>query len=114
MHNVNIGKNGWESFQILADEKGDKVIYPNTQDAHFATKHVVQGPDSKGHGKNWTIGRPDQEKFKYNSANPGERYRIIFSIDLETKKMSVTWENITAELEAVRGSGSGETEQTND
>jgi len=53
---VRVGRNGWESFQILYDGDWTKCIYPDKKDACPHEPHKVCGPDEDGSGKNWTVG----------------------------------------------------------
>lgn len=90
---VEIGENGWESFQILLEGKWDTAIYPSIVDANPWVSHKVQGPDGKGHGKNWTMGCPDSEKksHKKNVVEKGEMYKIIAAVGSDQAVTRVTW-----------------------
>lgn len=54
---VELGKNGWESFQILLDGEWSKCIHPDRADSCPHVDYNLCGPDESGHWKNWTIGR---------------------------------------------------------
>mmetsp|Transcript_55150 Transcript_55150/g.118449 ORF Transcript_55150/g.118449 Transcript_55150/m.118449 type:complete len:1028 (-) Transcript_55150:29-3112(-) len=84
---MEMGKNGYESFQILADGKWETVFYPDIRDGSPWNKHTLQGPDDGNHGKNWTIGRarPDQ-------GPQGTRYRIEFKANELGRPAKVVWD----------------------
>merc|ERR1712176_941570 len=73
---ITVGPNGWESFQILLNGSWGKVIYPSIPDASPYEEHTVCGPDQKGHGKNWQIGR-----YAEDEAAPGKSFAIIAALD---------------------------------
>mmetsp|Transcript_86097 Transcript_86097/g.191785 ORF Transcript_86097/g.191785 Transcript_86097/m.191785 type:complete len:508 (-) Transcript_86097:101-1624(-) len=74
---VLIGESGSEQFQLLQDGNFKKAIYPSIPDACTLEEHDVCGPDGKGHGKNWVIG-----KFEEEQAEPGAQFLIIAVLDL--------------------------------
>merc|ERR1712232_170726 len=54
---VQIGLDGWESFQILVDGDFTRCIHPDMEDAGAKTSSwEICGPDDDGHDRNWTIG----------------------------------------------------------
>eukprot|EP00747_Dinoflagellata_sp_TGD_P100223 gnl/TRDRNA2_/TRDRNA2_167976_c0_seq1.p1 gnl/TRDRNA2_/TRDRNA2_167976_c0~~gnl/TRDRNA2_/TRDRNA2_167976_c0_seq1.p1 ORF type:complete len:771 (-),score=124.82 gnl/TRDRNA2_/TRDRNA2_167976_c0_seq1:144-2456(-) len=93
---VTVSEEGWESFQIWLDGKSDSSIHPNIADAHPYTKHAIMGPDSKGHGLNWTIGiAPSSKDPATRPANPGECYKVTVVADdtvRPARALSVKWE----------------------
>lgn len=84
---IQIGSNGWESFQILKNGSWDQTVYPSIADATPYEEHTVCGPDSKGHDKNWMIG-----KYTDDKAKPGAEFAIIAAIDRRGKVAVVSWQ----------------------
>lgn len=94
VHFVTIGQNGWESFQLLLGGSWDSAIYPSTADANPFVEHTLEGPDNRGHGRNWTIGQPDPKRKcdARNSAEAGARYRILVLLNDSWAAWRVNWE----------------------
>eukprot|EP00930_Biecheleria_cincta_P089103 TRINITY_DN78363_c0_g1_i1.p1 TRINITY_DN78363_c0_g1~~TRINITY_DN78363_c0_g1_i1.p1 ORF type:complete len:1129 (-),score=148.74 TRINITY_DN78363_c0_g1_i1:7-3393(-) len=92
---VTIGKNGWESFQLLVENDWRTTIYPSVTNANPSVSYELLGPDNNGHGKNWTIGRPS-EKSEAKPARPSERYKISVDVDDQNRATSVKWRRIVA------------------
>lgn len=86
---VTIGSEGVESFQLLKNGKWNATIYPSIPDASPLEEHEVCGPDSKGHGKNWTIGR-----FQEEAAAPGKQFAIIAALDKQGLVRLVHWQQM--------------------
>lgn len=84
---VQLGAKGWESFQILLDGDYNKTVYPDRADACPHVKYNLCGPDSKGHGKNWTIGKHTLDKGAKNS-----EYTVRVSLNRNQEVRIVTWE----------------------
>lgn len=81
-----------EGFQILAgDTSWKKVVYPSIKDASPWVKHKTMGPDSGGHGKNWTIGRDARD-----CVESGARYDLTLACP-ESKPLSLTWTKLEAQ-----------------
>lgn len=59
---VQLGINGWESFQILCNDDWDHCIHPDEKDSCPHGVHKICGPDDKGHSLNWTVGRHQTDK----------------------------------------------------
>lgn len=58
---VQLGINGWESFQVLYEGDWKRCLYPEQKDACPHVQHNLLGPDDDGHGQNWTIGKHEQD-----------------------------------------------------
>lgn len=78
-----------ESFQILVGSRSwTNRLYPNFRDANPFDKHSVLGPNSGGHGVNWTMGRDPRE-----CARPGAHFQIVLQCSTKTK-FRVFWSSI--------------------
>mmetsp|Transcript_78292 Transcript_78292/g.135852 ORF Transcript_78292/g.135852 Transcript_78292/m.135852 type:complete len:689 (+) Transcript_78292:120-2186(+) len=84
---VRLGKEGWESFQILLDSDYKKCVHPDRADACPYEKYTLCGPDDKGHGKNWTIGRHALDK-----GSPGACYEVRLVLSKKGQALVVDWE----------------------
>lgn len=84
---IEIGPNGSESFQILQNGKWEKTLHPNIADACPYEDHTVCGPDNKGHGLNWQIG-----KYAEDQAKPGAHFAIIVAMDVMGRVQAVAWQ----------------------
>lgn len=80
-----------ESFQILCDSDWDSCLHPDSNDASTHEEHVLCGPDSEGHEKNWTIGRHRNDR-----AATGVVYRIVLKVDAQGFAQGVEWERLGA------------------
>jgi len=87
-----IGKQGWESFQILLRGSWDAVIYPSVKNASPSVEHTLRGPDNLNKGLDWTIGRPGFNPLHIGAISPGTEYKIILVVDERGHAASVTWE----------------------
>lgn len=96
-HNLTVGEDGWESFQILLNNNWANTIHPSVPDAHPLMSYELEGPDNKGHGLNWTIGCPPgkTEQNEKNSAKPGEHFQIVIKLDDQKKPYRVTWHHFS-------------------
>uniref|UniRef100_A0A7S4R0D7 Uncharacterized protein n=1 Tax=Alexandrium monilatum TaxID=311494 RepID=A0A7S4R0D7_9DINO len=72
IHSLQLGPVGEESFQILWEASWDAVYYPSDPDACPGSDHEILGPDSQGHGKNWTV---------RDRARRGRRCQISVEVD---------------------------------
>jgi len=88
-YTVRLGLNGWESFQILVDGDYKQCIHPDCGDATPHDEHGIAGPDSDGHGKNWTIGR-----HRLDLGSRGSRFEVKLHVDEDGKAKSITWERV--------------------
>lgn len=90
---LKIREAGWESFQLMLDEQFIAVIYPSVKDANPYMSYSVQGPDNKGHQKNWTIGVPPASKggSRNYPAECGQEYQIIVYPDDLWHPRRVMW-----------------------
>lgn len=87
MYPVVMGSNGWESFQLLVNESWDEVLYPSKEDAsHWEKDWAICGPDDRGHGKNWQIGKGSIEK-----GIPGLRFIILVALSDDGRVSCVRW-----------------------
>mmetsp|Transcript_72754 Transcript_72754/g.137559 ORF Transcript_72754/g.137559 Transcript_72754/m.137559 type:complete len:1495 (-) Transcript_72754:183-4667(-) len=75
-----------ESFQIWVNGDSNQCLHPNCSDASPHNPHKIQGPDARGHGLNWTIGRHTRDQ-----ATPGSRYEIIYNVNYDGSPKEVTW-----------------------
>lgn len=92
VHTVKVGRQGWESFQILLEGNWDTTYYPSVRDANPDKDHKLKGPDSKGHGLNWTIGTPGG-KGK-DATKPGAHFKIVISVDDQERATKVSWRQV--------------------
>lgn len=76
----------WDSFQILKDGNWDLTLYPDVRDGSPWVRHTLKGPDKRGHGKNWTIGR-----HKDDAGDPGTVYKIELQPDEKGLPGKVHW-----------------------
>jgi len=74
-----------ESFQILADGSWDSRIFPSINDANPYVAHRVFGPETGGHGLNWTIGRDSRDGIE-----GGARYEVVMLCP-SGAPISVSW-----------------------
>jgi len=89
IHFVTLSEQKWESFQILYEGRWETTLYPDTRDGSPWVKHKLMGPDNKGHGKNWTMGRhPD------DAGEPGTVYKVELLPDEVGRPASVHWTRI--------------------
>merc|ERR1719401_901549 len=77
---LQMGSSASESFQILCESDWDMCLHPDHDG-------VLRGPDSEGHGKNWTIGSHEADQ-----ACEGMVYRIILKVDDNGVADKVGWE----------------------
>lgn len=91
VHEVTIGKENYESFQVLLNGSWERVFYPSIHDGSPWAKCKLRGPDKEGHGRNWTIGRPTNKRLWKNVASCGERYIILVSVNSHGIATKVTW-----------------------
>jgi len=89
VYTVRLGLNGWESFQILVDGDYKKCIHPDCTEATPHEKHNVCGPDSQGHGKNWTIGR-----HRLDLGSRGSRFEVRLYLDGDGGARSIEWDRV--------------------
>jgi len=88
-YTVRLGLNGWESFQILLDGNYKQCIHPDCAEATPHDKHEILGPDSNGHGKNWTIGR-----HRLDLGSRGSRFEVKLFVDDESNPKTLDWERV--------------------
>lgn len=86
---VTLGPEGSETFQLLRDASWEKTFYPNVPDASALEEHSVSGPDAKGHGLNWQIGKYEEEEAK-----PRARFVVIAGIDKTGMVRLVSWQPV--------------------
>jgi len=85
---LQMGSDGQESFQILCDNDWDLCLHPDQDDAGPSQKSSICGPDSKGHGKNWTIGLNEEQSCQ------GAIYRIVLRVGATGHAEAVAWEHV--------------------
>ncbi|CAE7519507.1 unnamed protein product [Symbiodinium sp. CCMP2592] len=85
-HAFQVGANGWESFQLLIDGRWEQCVYPSVADACPFVEYRLLGPDNRGHGKNWTVGRHPED-----SAKTGERVRLAVAVNSQGLPRQVSW-----------------------
>lgn len=83
--NVKIPAQGQTSFQLLVEGRWEASVYPSVRDANPWMEYELRGPNDKGHGKNWTIGR------HANDAK-GEKLKISVAVDAKGAAKRVTWQ----------------------
>jgi len=74
-------------FQILYGCDFNRRFYPHVTDTGGAMHNLLVGPNSIGHGQNWSI-YPD----KRDAFNLGTRYIIELLVNDKMQPWSVTWE----------------------
>lgn len=88
-HNFQVGSNGWESFQLLVDGRWEQCVYPSIPDGCPFVKYELRGPNNKGHGKNWTVGRHSQDQIKV-----GDKVRVTVSVNSQGLPKEVGWREV--------------------
>eukprot|EP00913_Durusdinium_trenchii_P024047 g22585.t1 len=81
-----VGTNGWESFQLLVGGRWEECVYPSIADGCPFVKYELRGPDNKGHGKNWTVGRHPEDPAK-----AGHRIRVAVSVNAQGLPKELLW-----------------------
>jgi len=85
-YNVELGSNGWESFQILSKGDWRRCVYPDTPDGGPHADSTLCGPDDEGHGKNFTIGRHASDR-----GAEGDRYEVKLFLQADNSPGRVDW-----------------------
>lgn len=83
---VEIGSNGWESFQILSDGDWKRCLYPQDKDATPHAPSPICGPDDDGHGLNWTVGQHVKDM-----GGEGVKYQIRLALDATGGAEKLDW-----------------------
>lgn len=78
------------SFQVLLDGDWSRCLYPDRAHANPHERHEVCGPDDKGHGKNWTIGRNPADQPAV-----GARYEIRVFLNTDGTAKHVDWTKVS-------------------
>jgi len=86
VEDVTIGKTGWESFQVLVMGRWEASLYPSVRDGNPYVEYKLLGPDSKGHGRNFTIGRHPRDAMR-----PGDRLKVAVDVDAKGAARRVSW-----------------------
>lgn len=73
---IQLGKQGWESFQILLDGDSSRCLHPDRKDACPHIPYELCGPDDEGTGKHWTVG-----KHPLDGGSPGATFRIFLTLE---------------------------------
>lgn len=97
IHWIAMTEQRWESFQILQDGRWEATLYPDVRDGSPWVAHKLKGPDNKGHGKNWTVG-----KHAEDSGQPGTMYKIELHPDDRGLPGRVTWTRFADKEEAAK------------
>mmetsp|Transcript_6075 Transcript_6075/g.10899 ORF Transcript_6075/g.10899 Transcript_6075/m.10899 type:complete len:1558 (-) Transcript_6075:114-4787(-) len=84
--NVQVGKDGEESFQILLDGDWAKCFHPDKADACPHADVKLCGPDENGQGLNWTIG-----KHQLDKSISGACYEVRLFLDAAGTAVKVDW-----------------------
>jgi len=84
---IQMGRTGKETFQLLVDGARDKTLYPSVPNAGPFEAHTVLGPDARGTGKTWCIGR-----FAEEEAGPGVGMFVMAALDSKGKIRAVDWQ----------------------
>mmetsp|Transcript_80881 Transcript_80881/g.237743 ORF Transcript_80881/g.237743 Transcript_80881/m.237743 type:complete len:1312 (+) Transcript_80881:71-4006(+) len=82
---LEVGPEGRESFQVLCDGDWDLCLHPDEDDA--SPRNALCGPDSDGHGKNWTIGSTEE-------APEGSVFRVVLRVSASGCAEKVEWERM--------------------
>ncbi|CAJ1363932.1 unnamed protein product [Effrenium voratum] len=86
---MEVGDDGWDSFQLLRNGSWDHVIYPSIDEAGANDKYTICGPDSGGDDRQWQIGKSEAEE-----ATPGSHFVVCVSLDDKGKVSRVSWEKL--------------------
>jgi len=86
---ITLGPDGCENFQLLENGSWDRTLYPSAPDASALDEHGVCGPDARGHGVNWQIGKYEEEE-----ARPRARFVIIAGLDKSGAVRLVSWQPV--------------------
>jgi len=81
-----VGGSGHESFQIVVDEEKRRRLHPDAPDASPHAPSNVCGPDGRGHGKNWTIGKHPKDE-----AAMGHTYKVWLKLNADGSPRMVDW-----------------------
>mmetsp|Transcript_53688 Transcript_53688/g.156489 ORF Transcript_53688/g.156489 Transcript_53688/m.156489 type:complete len:560 (+) Transcript_53688:163-1842(+) len=91
-YEIKLGSDKEESFQFLLDKDWKRVMHPDKNDANPYSAYNLLGPDNKGHGVNWTIG-----KHACDKAAVGARYRVSLSLLDDGNPKKINWTKIADE-----------------
>eukprot|EP00747_Dinoflagellata_sp_TGD_P209718 gnl/TRDRNA2_/TRDRNA2_83092_c0_seq1.p1 gnl/TRDRNA2_/TRDRNA2_83092_c0~~gnl/TRDRNA2_/TRDRNA2_83092_c0_seq1.p1 ORF type:complete len:495 (-),score=64.62 gnl/TRDRNA2_/TRDRNA2_83092_c0_seq1:148-1632(-) len=94
---VKLGRKGRESFQILVGDDYAMRLYPDRNHGNPHEAHKLCGPDDKGHGKNWTVGRHPRD-----FGGKDEEFEIQLHFDKDEQIGVVTWQKRDAWKEQKR------------
>jgi len=86
---VTIGKTRWESFQILVMGRWEASFYPSVKDGCPYIEYKLMGPDAKGHGRNFSMGRHPKDAMR-----TGDRVSVIVECDAKGAARLVTWKRL--------------------
>jgi len=86
VHPVTVGESGWESFQLLVGGSWVATLYPSVADANPFEAWELHGPDARGHGKNWQMGKRAVEPVA-----PGSRFVVLVGLTAEGCVGTVKW-----------------------
>merc|ERR1719401_3093317 len=84
---LQMGDSTSESFQILCESDWDMCLHPDRVNTCAQEGNTLRGPDSEGHGMNWTIGMHEADQ-----ACEGMVYRITLRLDSSGVAERVGWE----------------------
>jgi len=87
---LQVGSEGWASFQILLDGDWARCLHPNKADANPHTDYKLCGPDNAGHGMNWTIG-----KHQLDVGAKGARYEVRLFLSEYGHAETVDWTQLS-------------------
>lgn len=87
MCSMKLSDQGWDSFQLVLDGQWERTIYPSVSEASPHRPFSVCGPDNKGHGKNWVVGKHPEDR-----ASPGTEFLIAVPLTAKGGVKHVFWE----------------------
>jgi len=86
---LSVGKHRYEAFQLLVEADWEKVYYPSNANASTEETWTVCGPDEKGKGKRWMIGKPRVEK-----AAAGSQFEVVAALSGKGAVVDICWQQL--------------------
>jgi len=83
---LQLGKQGWDSFQILFNAEWKRCVHPDRKDGCPYAAYKLCGPDADAHGNNFTIGRHPLDR-----SGEGTMYDVRFYVTNNTSPEKVEW-----------------------
>jgi len=77
--------NKTEEFNISMFKLSARCVHPNKSDCTQFQAHSVEGPDDKGEGKMWSIGKAAADKARHGD---------VFTVTFNVNDMRVSWAKV--------------------